>query len=473
MEVLREISQLSTYKPKNGLKKELYRLTIIEGRERKQAAEIFEKDRKKGHFDIVYKQLKKVLLDGVAKASLSKIPQNQVKRIRLWKRHLQIKMLMAVGKKKAGIKLAIQAVINAEKGEDFVAMLSISKILTAHYSLNDFDKAKYIKYKNKFDKAISFLHDENLAEGYFLDLTYRRKAKLNLDHIPEQIKELDQIAQNNTNFKFRYFYYILKTIYYQSTLDHSNFISCNKSAYQFFDTQKHIPYQMKFNFLIDVVPTFILKGMYKEANGAIARSLELVPEHSQNWHKTLIYKAFLGLWSGTPLTALSAYKIAHSVPRQFDSNAIDENWHLLKGYLMVYAKLGIIPPVQKPFRLKSWVNVVDKRGDDATKANRLIIEALYYLADKKRATFFETTEKIGHAMNKRFKEHRFSRTRVFFRALKCITKGNYHPVLATAYAKRYIKQLRDTNDSTDSKRLEVEMVGYLDLWELVLNNLQK
>lgn len=471
MQVLKEISQVSSYRPLRGQKKDLYELTVVKGYGREKAETLFEKQHKKGHFSIVFKKLKYRLLDGLLNIS-AKIPATQIARMKIWTRHLQIKILLAVEKIDSGVKLATQAINNAEKEEEFLVMLSYSKMLLIQFSGNNFDAAKYAKYKEKYNKALRYINESHKATEYYLDLIYHHKTKRALNHVPAQIEELDQISATNSTHKFRMHYYAFKSLYFRAVGEQINFLSNNQAAVRFFDSlTKTLPYQIKFNFLTELVPIYILQGQYKEASSAIFQCELIVPLHSMNWHKILIYKSLLGFWSGNPHTALAAYEVATQAPRQFDSSIIDEKWHLIKGYLALYHKLGLIPSTPSHFRIKSWVNVIDKRHDDAAKANRLIIESLYYLFNKKHDAFFEVTEKIGYSMNKRFKAHRFARTRVFFRALKCITKGNYHPVLTTAYAKKYIKQLQVTNSTTDAQRLEVEMVGYLDLWSLILQNL--
>ena len=154
MEALKSITKLSTYRPKRGLKKVLFNLIQKKGFSRKEAETYF-KERKKGsQFSVVYKRLKTDLLEGILNTSLSQFSKSSADKIKIWKRHLQTKMLLRIQNKTAGIKQAIHTVVMAEKNEEWEVVLSLCRELMIQYSLISPNTLKY----NKYLQTVSYTH---------------------------------------------------------------------------------------------------------------------------------------------------------------------------------------------------------------------------------------------------------------------------------------------------------------------------
>ena len=104
MEVLRDIAKLSSYRPNNGLKSELFILSQKQNLGRADAIEYFGKQGKKGQFLVVYKRLKDALLNGITDNSLKNLSPDSQARFRIWKKHLQTKILSSSRKENSWYK---------------------------------------------------------------------------------------------------------------------------------------------------------------------------------------------------------------------------------------------------------------------------------------------------------------------------------------------------------------------------------
>ena len=136
MEVLRDLYKFSTHQPIKGLKQKLLSLAIDDNLNRKEAIAHFEMLGKKGQFNIIYKRLKDVLLKGVSDNSFENLSDQTSKaRFKIWKKHLQTKILFQLRVRESAVKLAIETIVLAQKQDQFEVIQSLCSILTNHYSI--------------------------------------------------------------------------------------------------------------------------------------------------------------------------------------------------------------------------------------------------------------------------------------------------------------------------------------------------
>lgn len=472
MQLLRDITKFSNYRPSGGLKGELYRLTVEEELSRKEAEAYFEEKEKKGQFLVVYKRLKDSLLDGVLQTSLKKFPKRFQIRFKNWKKHLQTKILLQTGSRIAGIKLATETITNAEQNDQFEIVQSICRDLINHYSNNDLNTLKYHKYQKKLALAIQYLNNEVEVESTYRDLFFCYRTKRSITHIIKKIEEFDQIAINNSNYKFRYFYFSLKSLYYQIEQKETELVKNNKLAYVYFNSlTKEMSHVVKFNFLMPIVPIYIVKNQFAEAESTINTCLSLPEKGSFNWHISLLHQAYLGFYSNKLSFTIRALNIIKSVPVKDDSKALFLTWDTTEGYVAFFIKTRSLN-IPTSFKLYKYLNQKEKRGNDFQKAHLVIMELLHLLADKKYKKYLEKTERIEGLIATRFKAHDHKRIRYFLRMLKLVVRGNYHRKLVTAHAQKQMDNLKDSKKELDINILDKEMVPYELLWEEVLGTLR-
>lgn len=474
MELLKRITKLSTYRPEGGLKKELYQLVVEENYNRAQAKQHFETQQYKSNFRVVYKNLKDSLLDGVITTPLHKLPSLIRSRIQVWKKQLQYRIFIQLGDMEAGIKLATETLTVAEQNEQFDVVHTISKDLLSYYISGHSDIQKYQKYRIKYNKATQLMLEESRAELTYRDFLYSYYSKQPIDHFSGSIAELEQIASSNKKYKFRYFFYSLKSLYYELNQESDALLELNKTAYNFFDQLgKDLHYAVKFNFIAGSIPYYILKNRFAAGEHAINLSLSIAPQNSFNWQRVLIYQSILGFYSQKPKIALRAFQLSTTdAAKKIKSEVLLDKWHLIEGYLAFYGILGRIPTMES-FRLARWLNITEHHNKPKQKANLVIIELLHHLANKKYDKYFHKTEQIESYISTHFKAHDFKRTRYFLRMLKAVVKGNYHYDIVPIYAAKQLTKLRSAQAELSSEVIELELIPYEMLWEEVLGLLKR
>jgi len=466
MKALKDIIKLAPYKPSGGLKGELYHLVKNLNYDSTEVKQHFQDIGKVKQLYSVNRHLKESLLSSILTMPLHGIKKSIATRIKLLRKQLQVRILLYIGSSVAGVRVAIDTIVIAEQNEEFEIVYNLCRELIREYSTIQKDNIKYKKYREKFDKVEVYLRNEVLAEKTYRDLLYAIHTKSSIDNFDTKIKSLD--AVKNDNYKFNYFYFTTKSVYYQLIDNYTALIDNNKKAHRFFNSLNFdTHYIAKVGFLSDLIPYYIINEQFGNAETTINTCLDITPNNSYNWHRILIYKALLGFYSDKPRMSLKAYKTAHILKKRFKNKAITETWHLIKGYLVLLEKVDKLDKsdMSESFRLRKYLNIEEQQRNDEQKANLLVLELLHLLVDNERVKFFEKQERVEGFIQSRFRAHRFKRTRHFLRLLKSVVRGNYHPVGVKAHAERQIKNL--SKSKIDINVIDVEVVPYEVLWNLV------
>lgn len=470
MDVLKDIIKQSKYKPVRGLKSVLYQLIKDKDYNRDQVKAHFEKSGKISQLRVVQANLQESLLDSILTTTLYSLPSLLRNRFKVWKKQLQVKILLQTGSKLAGVKLAIDTIPLAEKQDEFEVVHALCKELINQFSISQPNTPKYQKYRAKMEEMEKLIAAELTAEKLYNDLWHHYNSKKEIGGFGARLLELDKLVGENDKYKFRYFYYSAKSFYYQLTKSNDLLVENNQAAYQFFDSlDRHLHYAIQFNFLSALIPYYILQKDFAQAQNTISLCIHLPPLGSYNWHYIKIYECLLGLYSQKPKIALRAYQQAQLPERKFDDTAVAKKWHQIKGYLSLYVKLGLLD-CQLDFKLSKWVNI-DSTGETDLKANLIVVELLHLLADKNYQKFLPKTEQIESFISAHFKGHDYKRTRYFLRMLRSVVKGNYRASLVSVHAAKNLGRLVTSGDGLEVAVLDREVVRYEILWDMVLKQL--
>ena len=469
MDILKDISAISSYRPQNGDLLKLFSLAVEKELKKEEIVHFFSS---KNYFRVTYKKLKDQLLDGILVNSFSNLSKQQQQRFQIHKRSLEATMLINTDKKIAGIKIAEETFLSAEKYEIIDVALSLSRHLELLYSNIYLDKAKRNKYKAKTSTYLGYYNDECQAQSLFADLAFCVQKNQPTDHIPAAITALQKLSTNNQQFKFRLYYYSIQSLYARFKGDHQSLITICKEALIFFEAQTNplLPYVTKWSFSFQLIPYYLSAGSYAEAENCLNRCLKYPQKGSYNWHATLFLKVLLGFYSGKPAIALQAYRQAHSVKPSFQSKLIDERWTIIHAFLCLLNETGKVQ-FENDFRLYRFLN--KENSYVLTKTNLLVLELLHLLLSDKKNAYQTCTEKIEPHIKQHLNSPKFHRPKYFLRMLRSIELGDYHPIRVAAHAKKNLDKLKRTSSKMNLDIIDQEPVPYEWLWEIIMEKLNK
>lgn len=469
MKIIREILSLSSHKPVSGNQLELYNLIADTTLDKESIEKKF--DRSAGQFRNTYKDLKDNLLDGLIQNSFSDLSKIKQIHLSVRKKHLEAFILIQSGHRQAGIVIAEEVVRMAEKYGIISVALEMCRELSAWFAVRK--NVKYLKYKKKIENLQRLQTEELKAQQIFDEFNYLLGKDRAWEHLLPEVESLKLLLPNNTAYKFRLHYYIVLNYIYSLQGETSLLIKNCEEAIAFFDKKRvHLPYTVRWGFLLDSIPLLILGKQYPKAGHLLNTAATLPPVGSFNWHTTQQYIAILGFYSDKPAITNTAYTNSSTSIKKVMSPVVEARWKIIHAYLALYEKGGRVTGIPA-FRLYRLINDVSALNKNKTKRNIFILELLFLLANEKHFDYLNRTDGIEQYLSRNAKRKEDNRLRYFLRMLKSIATGGFHTIRVEAHAKKNKARLFNATPSKDFDILEKEIVPYELLWELALSFLKK
>jgi len=466
LNLLKAISLHSNYRPSSGDLLKLFQLSIVEEVGQKEVVSAF---KSKGYYRHLKKELKDRLLDGIFLSSFKELTTIQNTHFRIQKRNLESKMLIQSDQRIAGVKIAEETVAKAEKYGLVEIVYTLSRDLEIIYAVNKNETRKYQKYKEKVAIYLKYLRQETTAQSLFAELAHCIQRKKDTNHIPSAIEVLRLWTFENSQYKFRFYYYSIRNLYARLNNDHAQIIKICKEAATFFGQSTTIlPYTTEWSFRFQMIPVYLTQKAYGDAGVCIKEILHLPTAGSYNWHLTLLYKVVLGFYSNRRGVVIQAYKAAKSVKMSFSNEVIDERWKIIDAYLALFEKAG---QLKYPIEFRTYRFLNDTKANQTAKINMFLLELLHLLLDGKKKVYMKRVESIESYIQTNLKGNR--RAKYFLRMLRAVELGDYNAIRVAAHAKKHAVLLKRCTNTININVLDSEPIPYPVLWDLVMDFLRK
>lgn len=475
MIALKQLSEISSYRPVRGDALRLFQLVEEDFKNRHFAKEVFlNNGDNEYYFREVYKNLKDNLVNGIFTNSFKDYTAIQKATIKVWKGHGAAKIAIQTAKKEAGIKLAKETFRQAKRLEMVDVALSLARELEIYYATVDIDTKNF----KKFSSEVIFYERQLMAEVKVLSALSALFFAINRKKPPGLartfVKQLEPFKQQAQGIRFWIFYYTAKTHLAQADNDLNLLIQTCKEAINFFDSKgKLLPYTTKFVFYFQLIPVYISKGEYHKAEAYTQMCLELPTKGSYNWSITLIYLAIIGFHSGKPNISFESLKLYRRTKKKFNSSRIDEHWSVINAYISWFQSIGDLPQL-KTFKIGKFLNEVpsyetDKEG---LKVSVIIIHLLHLLSRNDRVAFQTESERTQYYITRNLKGKENLRAKHFLKSLIQIDKYDYQPDVIQKYCKKDLNVLKSVPRNVDLKSLESEIIPYEILWNKTMKLLK-
>lgn len=474
MKALQEIKSVSDFQPDSGDLLDLFQLVSLTpalNREQLQTAFLGE-ERTKNHFRVVYKELKDRLLDGMFIHSFKDYSNVLKARIRVFKSCANARMLIASGKKKAGVTIALETFKQSKKYGILDVAYTMSRELHSHYSVVQPDRKKHCHFQAEKKRLFSLVQQEVQSEEAYLHIA----LCINTGKMPDNFsKKLETLAAfENQEYRFNLFYYSSRTLFAYLQNDANELIEWCGQALRFFSTIKHpLPYIIKWGFYAQAVPVLIGRGEYAKAHAYLSSSVDGPLKGSFNWHVSLLYMAVQGFHSGKPKIAFESWKQAKRQASKFESGVIRERWKVMEAYLHFFDKGGHFK-MPGQFRLGRFLNetIESSKRKPGQNVAIIIVQMLHFLQDGKHRQYMKRADNLKKYIQDHLKGDLYKRSRLFLMMLQQVEFGDYKRDRVEELTEKYLVQLRSTEISIGVDLLDNEVVRYEVLWEEVIKTLR-
>lgn len=403
-----------------------------------------------------------------------------------YKNWAAVKLLFGKNARTAGVVLAEKVLKYGEIFEFTNLCLEVCRTLRLHYGAMVGNEKLYQVYHEKFQYYRELDTFESIAEGYYIELVMghvkNRSLKKDLKELAIQYtKELAPVLERWQSHDLHLYGNLIKLIIYTSVNDYQQAIHVCEDAIHFFEQKSfdaRVPLQA---FYYQQAICYIQLRQLDQHFFSNAKNLKFLEEGTYNWYKFQEAYVIMGLHTKHYQLAYEIFKVAISHKRfQFLPEEQQEYWKILEQYLhYLFLNQKIISSEQdnyfSKFRLGRFLNQTpifskDKKGINITI---LIIQILFLIQQNRQSKTADRIEAIEKYSERYLHTQYTIRSYFFIKMLLTLPKNRFDPVAVQRKSQRYFTQLVEHPLEVTGQSFQIEIIPFEDLWEMVLNNLEK
>ena len=399
--------------------------------------------------------------------------------------YAQIKLLFAKSARKTGIWLAEGLLQYTQKYELTELTYLLTTDLKYHFGTLDINKARYRKYSDIQQQSFQKLQAENKAmDAYHLvfhkDYGRSKVSESELRSRWDKIsKELDVYYGPAASSKFLYYYCNAHAEFYFLDNRNEEIISIVSQSIDYLlgKNYTHRPIVFSLNRLKMIA--FFNAKMLDSAISIANEIEELTRENQHNWFVIRYFKALFYIHK-KDYTA--AQQIKESTFNDIEvgdlKSGLFEIWRTLEAYLEFLSTLTDPEGAKERktnFRLNKFLNQVplyqkDKSGRNVTI---LLVQLLFFLARHNYGRYIDRMDALTQYRRRYLKENNTFRSNCIIRMMVKVGKYGFHPKRVTSYTKKDLWKLKSRQAEISGRSSEVEIIPYEDMWEMVMEMLER
>jgi len=396
-----------------------------------------------------------------------------------------IDILLGRGARKVSMNLAERTLRQTLKFEYTEMSINLLKKLSRHYGVIEKNKQKFNYYSSMTQKYLEIYNAETLAEQFYTQLNFNSKYNsiVKSSIIEEAIDFTNQlkiyIDKVDSN-RFLMVAYLVFLFRYEIIHDYESVIKiCDEALEKFEKKGQKRPINI-FIFLSRKINFLIQMKNYEEAEVNIIRALNLAPEGKINWLTMNEKYLRMNFHSKKYQKAYDLFiKITRDLGFQLTYKNIIETWKIYEAYLNFFIEIKKIKPSTeigkkgKKFRISKFLNDVPTYSSDKRGLNIpiLIIQLLFLLQQKNYDKVIDKAEALNAYCYRYLKKDDTFRSNCFIKMLLVLPKGNFNRIAVERKSKALVEKLQSVPLEVARQSVEIEIVPYEDLWEIVLNML--
>jgi len=233
----------------------------------------------------------------------------------------------------------------------------------------------------------------------------------------------------------------------------------------------------QFSFDLRAVSNLIKLGKYADGEAIAIKQMRIWNKHLFNWNLISLYYFILCCHKRDYTTAYKtasrslnhrSFRLLHETKKQF--------CHINHAYAHFFLQCGKVELTDmeraklKKFRIYKFLNEVpiyskDKRG---MNISILIIQILFFVWEKKYKKVQLSINSLSRYCNKYLRDDDTYRSHCFIKMLLKLASADFNPIRGQRYAKSFHEKLLSRPLATSRQAIEVEIVPYEHLWEMIL-----
>lgn len=402
------------------------------------------------------------------------------------KNWMATRMLLSRGARKSALNLAERTLRIAQHYEFTELIIYLAKELRFHYSLVDANKIKYSLYDELVSKQSKIFEAELQAEKFYTDVMKEfgsSQQAISDQLVRKAANYSDQLLRQYSNvqsFRFIRISYLLHIIRHQINFDFEKAIVSCQNAIEFIQSKPYESQVAIFGFNLRLLSCYVQLMRFEEGEHLATHYSNALPPGSYNW---FVIQFYYFLLSSHSRRYNQCYDILQSVVTHKNFDAFYENhkqlWYVNEAFVHFLIYSGQIDPTKstfpepRKFRLYKFLNEIpiyskDKRG---INISILIVHVLLLLQKRNFSKIIDRVDALNQYCHRYLRKDDTFRANCFIKMLLQMPKANFNRIRTERYAAKYREKLALVPLNVASQGVEVEIVPYEDLWEIVLDML--
>jgi len=350
------------------------------------------------------------------------------------------------------------------------AFISPDKKLYKYYNdeLTRVNKSiiKSMKISEYYDK----ISHENLSTNEENIDSYRKNT------LQESLEFLDSITEIDS-FLYKSQAYEIAAFAYSINNELEKSIDISKKSITLIKKSEYTPDYKIYAAYKDIMSTYLKLKDFDNAKTYLNKSLGMLTKKHFNYFKlkSIEYTIYANIKDYTSLFILTMEVISSKSLIEFNTNL--QEWKLREAFSNILLETGrinkdlLINVNCKEFKLRKFMNEVnlftkDKRG---TNISILVVELMHFLISKQYDKVSDKLDALNQYTFRYLRNDNTLRSNCFIKMLLKIPEAEYHPLRTIRYVKKYEQKLRENPFEISLKDIDVEIIPYEHLWEIILD----
>lgn len=411
--------------------------------------------------------------------------ESNIRRFDNLKNILASNLIIASGKKEMGTKMLEKALDIAVKRIIPENVIIASRTLIEEFGSVRYNKYKYEKYLKLQEEYLKIYLLELKAQNYFYDLQRTSINSLSMpsnETIARASKYLQELEVHG-NIKsplFIYNRYRIEAFYNEYKRNYNRLIYISNEALKDLAIPGNKSSNAILNIHIRIIVAYMQLARFEEVIKICNEIRSKIMEGSNSWFRINYYlsKAYIycGEYSRSARLIISIYnnKNLKKYPYYKELNETMFGYlHLLLGakYLnySIYFKIEITE-----FKLGKFLNSVpiyskDKRG---INISILLLHIAFLLQRKDYNTIIDRIDALKQYAYRYLRRDDSFRSNCMIKMVIQMTKADFHPVRTERYTADLFKQLKSVKLAGSGENIEIEVIPFEVLWEIMLKSLK-
>ncbi len=395
-----------------------------------------------------------------------------------------IQILMTRNARLNGLHLLEKLLKNALHFEFTELAINALRMLRLHYGTIEGDMKRLAQINQQIAELEILWNRENQTEALYTQLT---AAFVNSKASKTQVAEMarrcfEQIAPwlaESNAFKLQLLGRLIEMTAYTAINDYVRTAQLCEQAITFFQQKPYnsgLPLQV---FYYQLVVCYVQLRDYEKGQALMDTHGHIFEEGSFNWFKMQELLFLLAMHTAHYIKAQRICRQILKHPKMSIQPAnIQEMWKIYEAFSYLTERMGLMIPEAKPgakFRLSKFLNEIptysrDKRGMNIPV---LIIQILYLLLEQEYDKVIDRIEAIEKYCNRYLKQSETFRSNVFIKMLIQIPQALFHKEAVIRKTEKLLALLKSKPLEIANQSHEIEIIPYEDLWNMVLDNLER